>query len=377
MQGFFIIAVFAFIAVGVGGYFFGRHRISITHVVVVILFSATFSLLRITRSFTASAVTVFTIALLGVAFNAIEAGGLVFILSWGAVIATGASLLVGLRAGIAFCIANAAVALGISWAHRLGMFPPVPVSLQGDLTQSVSTVMVLVQMVVVMVFTRGYFEENATLIRELDAARAEAERLNRAKSLFLATMSHEIRTPMNGVLAASDLLRRASLPSEEHGLAELVYGSGESLLRILDDVLDLSKLEAGRVVIEARPFDTRRTVADVVELMTPRAREKGVTVTLAVDAALPTTLCGDALRLRQVLLNLVGNAVKFTPAGEVELSARALAHHAVEWSVRDTGPGMDGETLARVFEPFSQSDASVQRTHGGTGLGLAISQRLV
>ncbi len=377
VQGFHLIGAVGFVVSGVGSYTFGGHHVARSQIVSVALFCVTFSLLRVTGSFTVSATTVFVLGLLGVTSNAIEVGGLVFILSWGSVIACGAALLVGLRAAIALCVANGAVAIAMSWAHGRGVFPPVPVSMERDLTQSVSAVMIVTQMVVVMVFTRAYVAENAALIRELDAARAEAERLNRAKSLFLATMSHEIRTPMNGVLAASDLLRRASLPDDEHGLAELVYGSGESLLRILDDVLDLSKLEAGRVTIEARPFDARRTVADVVELMTPRAKEKGVTVALSVDDAVPGALTGDALRLRQVLLNLVANGVKFTERGAVTVTVRALAGGAVEWSVRDTGPGMDADALARVFEPFSQADASVQRTHGGTGLGLAISKHLV
>ncbi|MFO0650339.1 MAG: ATP-binding protein [Polyangiales bacterium] len=377
VQSFHLIGVVGFFAAGLGSYFLGVQRVVFSHIITVLLFTATFSLLRVTRSFTLSATTVFVLGLLGVAANAVEVGGLVFILSWGSVIACGAALLVGLRAAVALCVANAAIAVAMSWAHRRGVFPPVPISMERDLTQSVSATMVVVQMAVVMVFTRAYFKENAALIRELDAARAEAERLNRAKSLFLATMSHEIRTPMNGVLAASDLLRRASLPDDEHGLAELVYGSGESLLRILDDMLDLSKLEAGRVVIEARPFDPRRTVADVVELMTPRAKEKGVAVALTVDAELPEALMGDALRLRQVLLNLVANGVKFTERGAVTVTVQTLPDSVVEWSVSDTGAGMDADALARVFEPFSQADASVQRTHGGTGLGLAISKHLV
>ncbi len=377
VQSLCLLGIAGFSIAGIGRFVFADHQITYSHVAAIAGLAALFPVLRVTRNFALSANAVFVLGLTGVAFNAAEVGGLVFILSWGSVLACGAALVVGLRAALLLCAVNGSLAVGFSLAHRHGMFPPIPVSMQRDLTQGISATMVLSQMVVVMVFTRAFHAENEALIEQLDAARAEAERLNRAKSVFLATMSHEIRTPMNGVLAASDLLRRASLPADEHALAELVYGSGESLLRILDDVLDLSKLEAGRVVLEARPFDVRRTAADVVELMTPRAREKGLTLRLHFDDAIAPTLMGDALRLRQVLLNLVANAVKFTPAGEVELSARALAHHTVEWSVRDTGPGMDGDTLARVFEPFSQADASVQRTHGGTGLGLAISQRLV
>ena len=213
-------------------------------------------------------------------------------------------------------------------------------------------------------------------LREASAARERAEAANEAKSRFLANVSHEVRTPLNGILGMAELLAGTPLDAEQETYVAAIRSSGGALASLVDEILDFSKIEAGKLEIAADEFDLVHLVEGVAELLAPRAQGKGLEIAATFAANVPCRVIGDAVRLRQILLNLAGNAVKFTDAGGLGIAVAVCADRQLRFDVIDTGPGVPHDRRVAIFEDFEQADGSTTRRHEGTGLGLAISKRL-
>ena len=219
--------------------------------------------------------------------------------------------------------------------------------------------------------------ERVAAERTLNEARAKAEAASEAKSRFLATVSHEFRTPLNGILGMAGLLLDTAPSPEQTTYIRAVKTSGQALLSLIDEILDFSKIEAGRIDLLAEPFDLRAVVEGVVELLAPKAQGKGIEIAAFVAPEVPARVVGDQDRLRQILVNLAGNAVKFTEAGGVGVIVEQGRDGVLSLAVHDTGPGIAEDRVPSLFEEFEQGDAELSRRHGGTGLGLAITRRIV
>lgn len=347
-------------------------------------------LVRMTRSHVSGALVLFLLALVVIPVRALSTGGIHSTVSaWFTIVPVVAWLALGTRSGLVFSVACVIEAFFVAFPETIGLAASNHDAAPAVRFTVLAVLLVLTGFLAFLYDTerRSQIARLTTVLDRLEATNeslvettARAEAAARAKSDFLASMSHELRTPLNGVMGMTQLLTASPLTAEQQTWIRTLDGSASLLLTVINDILDVSRLEAGAVELSPAPLSPVAVVRHVADLLRPRSEGKGLTLDVDLPEGLSVVVIGDDVRLEQVLINLVGNAIKFTDSGSVTIRVRSEdvgADARLRIEVVDTGIGIPADALRRIFDQFSQADASTSRRFGGTGLGLSISQRLV